>query len=311
MSEREERNCNLLFDYLRSILYDPQAKDLDIMELDEPYRRLGWGLQFLNHAVWEMQSYSESLARGNLSVTPPPRDNFLCENLKGVHANLNHLTWQAKQVAKGDYSQKVSYLGEFSTAFNTMTAQLEERESKLKQEIFKEKMERDLLELEAHMDPLTGIGNRNRFQNVMDILLKGETALTFCYCDLDQLKYVNDHFGHIEGDRYLCGFVSLMQENIRDDDVFTRIGGDEFGLILRDCDETVAHRKMDWIQKKFMEDHSAGYDRNFSYGIVHLPEGEHKITLNELLHQADQAMYEQKRQHREDREQADADDQMS
>ena len=61
----------------------------------------------------------------SVSVTPPPRDNFLCENLKSIHANLNHLTWQAKQVAKGDYAQTVSYLGEFSEAFNTMTGQLQ------------------------------------------------------------------------------------------------------------------------------------------------------------------------------------------
>ncbi|MFR7901198.1 MAG: hypothetical protein ACLU6Y_16235 [Ruminococcus sp.] len=42
----------------------------------------------------------------------------MCENLKNMHSNLNHLTWQAKQVAKGDYSQTVSFLGEFSEAFN-------------------------------------------------------------------------------------------------------------------------------------------------------------------------------------------------
>ncbi len=58
---------------------------------------------------------------------------------KNIHANLNHLTWQAKQVAKGDYSQTVSYLGEFSEAFNTMTQQLKERELKLKQEAEREK----------------------------------------------------------------------------------------------------------------------------------------------------------------------------
>lgn len=92
-----------------------------------------------------MKTYSEALSRGNLSVKTPPRDNFLCENLKNIHANLNHLTWQAKQVAKGDYSQSVSYLGEFSEAFNTMTRQLQERE-----ESFRER-----LLTEAYLDPLT------------------------------------------------------------------------------------------------------------------------------------------------------------
>lgn len=65
----------------------------------------------------EVKHYSAEISKGNLSIEAPGRDNFLCENLKNIHANLNHLTWQAKQVAKGDYSQSVSYLGEFSEAF--------------------------------------------------------------------------------------------------------------------------------------------------------------------------------------------------
>ena len=100
----EDKNCQLLFEYLRSILYDSKISTLNIFDLDEPYRKLGQGLQYLEKAVTEMKAYSEALSRGNLSVDTPPKDNFLCENLKNIHANLNHLTWQAKQVAKGDYS---------------------------------------------------------------------------------------------------------------------------------------------------------------------------------------------------------------
>ena len=110
----EDRNCQLLFEYLRSILYDPKPASLDIELLDEPFQKLGMGLQYLDHAVREMKTYSAALSNGNLTDFTPSRDNFLCENLKNIHANLNHLTWQAKQVAKGDYSQTVSYLGEFS-----------------------------------------------------------------------------------------------------------------------------------------------------------------------------------------------------
>ncbi len=130
----EEKNCEVLFEYLRSILYDSQVKQLDIETLDPAFRKLGMGLQFLDHAVQEMKQCSAALSTGNLSAFTPSRDNFLCENLKNIHANLNHLTWQAKQVAKGDYSQTVSYMGEFSEAFNAMVSQLRERESSLKEE---------------------------------------------------------------------------------------------------------------------------------------------------------------------------------
>lgn len=135
----EDKNCELLFEYLRSILYDSKVKTLDIKELDEPYQKLGMGLQFLEHAVVEMKEYSEALSKGQLSASVPDRDNFLCENLKNLHANLNHLTWQAKQVAKGDYTQNVSFLGEFSDAFNTMTRQLRERELYLRRKAEAEK----------------------------------------------------------------------------------------------------------------------------------------------------------------------------
>jgi len=130
----EDKNSELLFEYLRSILYDKKIQPLDVEQLDEPFRKLGRGLQYFAKTFTETKQYAAALSRGNLSVQPPPRENFLCENLKNIHANLNHLTWQAKQVAKGDYSQTVSYLGEFSEAFNTMTQQLKERELKLKQE---------------------------------------------------------------------------------------------------------------------------------------------------------------------------------
>ena len=142
----EDRNCELLFEYLRSILYDSKVKPLDVEGLDEPFQKLGLGLQYLDKAVQEMKQCSAALSKGDLSSFNPARENFLCENLKNIHANLNHLTWQAKQVAKGDYSQMVSYLGEFSEAFNTMTEQLRERENSLKLIAEKEKKHAEMAE---------------------------------------------------------------------------------------------------------------------------------------------------------------------
>ena len=132
-------NCEILFEYLRSILYDSSPTQIDIQSLDSDFQKLGMGLQFLDHAIQEMKQCSTALAKGNLSEFNPSRDNFLCANLKNIHANLEHLTWQAKQVAKGDYSQHVSYMGDFSNSFNQMTEQLKEREEHLKSEAELEK----------------------------------------------------------------------------------------------------------------------------------------------------------------------------
>lgn len=290
----EDKNCELLFEYLRSILYDTKVHPLDISALDAPYQKLGMGLQYLDRAVKEMKDYSAALAKGNLSGFTPSRDNLLCENLKGIHANLNHLTWQAKQVAKGDYSQTVSYLGEFSEAFNTMTAQLRERELFLKQEAEREK-------LEAHQDPLTKIGNRAYFQEETERLLDTNEPLVFCYCDLDHLKYVNDSFGHLEGDWYLTFFAQTVQKYIRREDIFARIGGDEFCIIIQHCPVDVAREKLEAILLDFTSNTTTYYTKSFSYGIVEIPAGHGILPVESIIRQADEAMYAQKREHQNNR----------
>ena len=107
---KHKDNCEQVFEYLRSILYDDKVNALQIDDLEPAFEKLGKGMQYLEQAVREMKEYSAAISVGNLSVEAPPRENFLCKNLKNIHANLNHLSWQAKQVAKGDYSQSVSYL---------------------------------------------------------------------------------------------------------------------------------------------------------------------------------------------------------
>lgn len=405
----DEKNCELLFQYLKSILYDPKVKTLDLELLDEPYQKIGMGLQYLEEAVTEMKSYSAALSKGRLSVQVPPRENFLCENLKNIHANLNHLTWQAKQVAKGDYSQHVSYLGEFSEAFNTMTKQLRERELALRQEAEREKQHAKVsesynqllleliersdeeilvirmedqsvlycnensnvrftaetivrlwdaylqrekknagagecvkwtweaedeahafyrittglmewqgekayahiirevteekkrearLENEAHHDPLTGIGNRHYFLEKAQELLETGEALVFGYCDLDHLKYVNDHYGHGEGDWYLCRFAECVKHEIRTEDVFARIGGDEFCLILRGCPKGTADEKMERILTCFRESEDHAYPKSFSWGIIEIAQGHAPIGVEDIIHEADSVMYRQKRAHK-------------
>ena len=80
---QESKNCELLFEYLRSILYDAKIETLNIFDLDEPYRKLGQGLQFLENAIGEMKSYSEALSHGNLSVdTHRPETIFFVKTSK-------------------------------------------------------------------------------------------------------------------------------------------------------------------------------------------------------------------------------------
>ncbi|MDR3211544.1 MAG: diguanylate cyclase [Planctomycetota bacterium] len=127
--------ADTLMEFLGSLLYEPEKAKLNIKELPTEFRELGEGLTFFAQMLKELRAFSDALGKGNLSVPIPSNQNELAAPLKSLHASLRHLTWQSQQVAKGDYKQKVDFMGEFAEAFNTMTQQLEERRNNLLAEI--------------------------------------------------------------------------------------------------------------------------------------------------------------------------------
>jgi len=74
----------------------------------------------------DAHEFIRSLAEGNLEAPAPPH-NLLASPFKQLQANLLHLTWQTRQIAAGDYSQRVYFMGAFSAAFNSMVEALEEK----------------------------------------------------------------------------------------------------------------------------------------------------------------------------------------
>ena len=123
----------LLFAFLRDMIYTPASASLDIEEVDDAYKELAQGLAFLFNQLQEVRGYAKALSAGDLSTEVPPSSNELAAPLKSLHASLKHMTWQSQQVARGDYNQRVDFMGEFSDAFNAMTAQLDARQSALEQ----------------------------------------------------------------------------------------------------------------------------------------------------------------------------------
>ena len=84
----------------------------------------------------------------------------------------------------------------------------------------------------AEHDPLTGLRNRRGFQSGMDAGIAGGRTLSLLICDLDNFKRVNDSLGHGAGDRVLEAFAELLRDCTRLSDVPTRLGGEEFALVL-------------------------------------------------------------------------------
>ena len=116
-----------LFNYLRDVINNPTNAKLDVETLPEDFYQFGKGLQFFADCVMQAKTLAQALSRGDLNGEVPPSYNEIAAPLKSLHASLRHMTWQAEQIAKGDYHQRVDFLGEFSKSFNSMAQQLEAR----------------------------------------------------------------------------------------------------------------------------------------------------------------------------------------
>ena len=121
------RGADTLFEFIRNVIYDPENAELNLEDLPEDFQDIGKGIKYFAQCVLETRGLAQALAKGNLSTSLPPRGNEIAAPLKSLHASLRHLTWQTQQVARGDYQQRVDFMGEFASAFNSMVAQLDER----------------------------------------------------------------------------------------------------------------------------------------------------------------------------------------
>jgi len=150
-------------------------------------------------------------------------------------------------------------------------------------------------------DELTGIYNRRGFFTLVEQLLKmskrQKKGIFMLYLDLDDLKVINDTFGHQEGDLALIDTATILKENYRESDIIARIGGDEFVVIpvgtAGDSVEIIIAR----LQKAVEVHNSKGirrYKLSLSAGIAYY-NPEHPCSIDELLIQGDKSMYEQKR----------------
>lgn len=142
----DKKSVDILFDFLRDVLYDPENAKLNLDEFNDDTKKLAEGLQYFANCIEEQRELARALSKGNLSTKLPPPNNELAAPLKALHASLKHLTWQAEQVAKGDYQQRLDFMGEFAESFNTMTKQLDQRQKALQQEIVASQQKTQALE---------------------------------------------------------------------------------------------------------------------------------------------------------------------
>lgn len=163
------------------------------------------------------------------------------------------------------------------------------------------------LELKLGQDELTGLCSRHSFYEQMDALFEKPSCVdgaVLLMIDSDDLKTVNDTYGHESGDRYLCGVAKALQEIGAPGQITARLGGDEFAVFiygLKDEELQGYLRKLSDSQDSSVVTLSNGtsFPIRFSVGCAYCTGG--KADYHELLEQADASMYQNKQQRKKNR----------
>ncbi len=169
---------------------------------------------------------------------------------------------------------------------------LEEKHRQLELELERQKRAAEALRSKTNLDPLTGIFSRRYAMEQITRLLGEKKDFSLVFIDLDQLKMVNDQEGHSAGDRYLIRFAKGFGACLRKNDMFARIGGDEFVVLLPGCTKDAAAVRMEELRTALSREKETG---SFSFGVAHVSEGVAE-NAEQLLRRADLAMYQDKAQ---------------
>jgi diguanylate cyclase (GGDEF)-like protein len=230
---------------------------------------------------------------------------FIPGCLKTLQANLRHLIWQVQMVEKGDFSQRVRFMGEFSTAFNSMVNKLRWSLSELQEK------EKNLEESEAHFrflanhDPLTGVYNRRSFLELAEANLSDAASKSIPCClammDIDHFKNFNDTYGHLAGDEALRHAVKITEACLRKDDFMGRYGGEEFIIFFYNTDEESGLSVVKRLRKNLAENpvllETGWASIHASFGVASsLTENpNNKDYMQKLINNADVALYAAKK----------------
>src|SRR6185503_12340751 len=152
-------------------------------------------------------------------------------------------------------------------------------------------------------DDLTGLFNRRGLLKqaapYFDFARRQKEKLLLLFIDLDGMKKINDEFGHNEGDNALIQTAAILNHSFRSSDIIARLGGDEFTVLVTDLNASKedAIARLNENLRAYNASETRSHKLSFSIGVATL-EPERMACFEELLEQADQAMYEQKRMKR-------------
>jgi diguanylate cyclase len=149
-------------------------------------------------------------------------------------------------------------------------------------------LELSALTATANSDSLTGLYNRRGLEHAYSRMSKTNSGSVLVIIDLDDFKVINDCLGHIIGDKALCHLGEVLRQSVRTDDLMSRIGGDEFMLILPATTIEEGRRLCDLIMARLAHpNQNPNPTFTFSAGLTHLGANE---SLASAFARADSAL---------------------
>jgi two-component system, cell cycle response regulator len=150
----------------------------------------------------------------------------------------------------------------------------------------------------ANKDPLTGLANSRHFYELAEVEMRlfrryDRPRLALAYIDLDDFKHVNDTLGHSVGDELLQTVAEVMSDTLREVDIVGRMGGDEFAILLPDCDEDGCRAALSRLQTGHARTvDEKGWPSTMSIGCArysYVP-----VSVDRMISDADTLMYQAK-----------------
>jgi diguanylate cyclase (GGDEF)-like protein/PAS domain S-box-containing protein len=163
-------------------------------------------------------------------------------------------------------------------------------------DVTERKKAEEQMRYQATHDALTGLANYREFLGALEREVRraerAHNSFALLLLDLDELKHINDQFGHLTGNRALKRLAAVMKQQCRSVDLGARYGGDEFAVLLIDADPAMAQHVTERIENALHDD-SEEPRLSVSIGVGVFPDDGR--TASELLDAADQHLYRRKR----------------
>ena len=193
-----------------------------------------------------------------------------------------------------------AYNRELELKVEERTAELMIANTQLKHEVKQRKQSEEQFRILSHYDVLTGLYNRNYFEEEI-LRLKGgrNLPLGIIICDVDNLKLINDRLGHDSGDKLIQRAANIIKSSFREGDMVARIGGDEFVALLPDSDNGIVNQGVQRIRETIENENSECNSLPISISIGHSICTEKPLQFEALFKEADNLMYKDKAAHKD------------